>query len=47
MRIVLRWRFAPAPSGYISGEAEDYTLEVQKRKYPWIMFIPAITGQSK
>lgn len=47
MRVVLRWRFAPVPSGYISGEAEDYTLEVQKRKYPWNMFIPAITGQSK
>jgi hypothetical protein len=47
MRVVLRWRFAPAISGYISGEAEDYTLKVQKRKYPWNMFIPAINGQSR
>lgn len=47
MRIVLRWRFAPTISGYISGEAEDYTLLVQKRDYPWNLFIPAITGQGK
>lgn len=47
MRVVLRWNFTPLISGYISGEAEDYTLHVQKRKYPWNMFLPALTGQAK
>lgn len=47
MRIVLRWRYAPLSSGYISGEGEDYTLLVKKRKYPWPMFLPAMTNQGK
>lgn len=47
MRIVLRWRFAPTPSGYFSGEAEDYTLMVRKRDFPWHMFIPAATGMGR
>lgn len=44
MRIVLRWLYTPTISGYISGEAEDYTLFVQEKKSPWILFIPAIVG---
>jgi len=47
MRIVLRWRFTPSISGFISGEGEDYTLYVKKRKFPWPMFLPAITEGTK
>lgn len=47
MRIILRWKYTPSPSGYISGEGEDYTLFVQKRNFPWLMFIPPISGGSK
>jgi len=44
MRVVLRWLYNPTISGYISGEVEDYTLLVQQKKSPWILFIPAIVG---
>jgi hypothetical protein len=47
MRVILRWKYAPVPSGYISGEGEDYTLFVKKRDFPWHMFIPAVTGMGR
>lgn len=47
MRVVLRWLLQPEPSGYISGEAEDYTLYVKERKFPVIFFIPAIVGHKR